>query len=262
MSFKRNLLKKIQIDKLTYNVLLSLKPQDYGAKVDKDSMKRLLEMGNYQHESRRDLDLYIKTDASGANRILVLDNELAFYNSDVDDVALRKSPTIKEMLNIRNAIKILNDSDVVISKKTVSVESVQKECIEVLDLSLEIEDLETITKDGIVALEIEDMDGVIESLSLFAELLEYCTPPKHYRIGSLEIIGQWNTAENGNISPGPLVIYSPSNNTLKYISGPISGSDKQNVEYLQNVAVGKEKPSGEGVEVFQYLKESALKKFF
>ena len=42
MSFKENLLKKIRIDRLAINVLLSLEKRGNGLKVDKDSMKHLL----------------------------------------------------------------------------------------------------------------------------------------------------------------------------------------------------------------------------
>ena len=112
MSFKENLLKKIQIDRLADRVSASLKPREDGVvKVDKSAMQQLLEMASYRHLHERDLDLYISPDTT---RILVLDNELARYATSVEDVALRKSPTLKEMLSIRNAIKILNDSDVVV----------------------------------------------------------------------------------------------------------------------------------------------------
>lgn len=262
MSLKQNLLKKIQIDALADNVLRSLTPQDYGSKVDKDSMRRLLEICNYGYEKRRDLDLYVKTNASGVKRVLVLDNELPVYNTDIDDVVLRKSPTIKEMLNIRNAIKILCDSNVVVSKKAESLKIIQKECIDTLVLTFEAADLEALAKDGIIALKIEDADGVMETLSLFAELLGFRPPPHRFGIEAYKAIGHLGTAENGSLTVGPLIIYNPSNNSLKYIDGPICGSNKQSMEHMQNVVTGKEKPSGEGEFVFQHLKEAALKKFF
>jgi hypothetical protein len=76
----------------------------------------------WSRRQERDLVLFLETDGPGQTRILVLDNDLSIYNTSVDDVVLRKSPTVKEMVNIRNAIKILNDKDVVTSKKEVSSE--------------------------------------------------------------------------------------------------------------------------------------------
>ena len=48
---------------------------------------------------------------------------------------MRKSPTIKEMISIRNAFKIINDKDVKISTKDESLKTIQKECIDLIDLS-------------------------------------------------------------------------------------------------------------------------------
>ena len=81
-------------------------------------------------------------------RILVLDNDLAIYNTTVYDVAMRKTPTVKEMMNPFNVVKILKDTDVVISKKEESVKTIQKECIDRLDLSYDESDLDEIAKDG------------------------------------------------------------------------------------------------------------------
>ncbi|MBU2621632.1 MAG: hypothetical protein KKD92_04875, partial [Proteobacteria bacterium] len=114
MSFKENLLKKIRIDKMAEKMLNSIGPPDSGRKVDKETMRKMLEMSAYQTRKERDLELYIHDNADGIKRILVLDNELPLYNTTVDDVVLRKSPTLKEMLSIRNALKILNDADVIV----------------------------------------------------------------------------------------------------------------------------------------------------
>ena len=262
MSFKENLLKKIDIDQLAENVRLSLKRQDNGSRVDKTSMKRLLDIASYQYERHRDLDLYVKENPAGALRILVLDNELAIYATAVEDVVLRKSPTIKEMLNIRNAIKILNDSNVVVCKKADSVATVQKECIDTLDLSLNRSDLEAIAADGRIALEIDDSEGVRECLSLFRKLLDFSPPPRQFSVGPLEIAGKLTTKENGELLFGPAVIYRPAGNNLKYIEETISTEDRQRSDFLLQVAAGKVKAAGEGPAVFQYLKDIAIGKFF
>jgi hypothetical protein len=262
VSFKENLLKKIQIEQLAENVRLSLKKQVNGSRVDKTSMKRLLEIASYRYERQRDLDLYVKENPAGAMRILVLDNELAIYATAVEDVVLRKSPTIKEMINIRNAIKILNDADVVVCKKADSVAAVQKECIDTLDLSLNRSDLEAIAADGRIALEIDDSEGVRESLSLFHKLLNFSPPPRHFSVGPLEIAGKLTARENGEVLFGPAVIYRPADNNLKYIEETISSQDRQRSDFMLQVAAGKVKATGEGPAVFQYLKDIAIGNFF
>lgn len=262
MSFKENLIKKIEIDELAENVRLSLKIQDNGSRIDKTSMQRILDIASYQHERQRDLDLYIKKDPAGAMRILVLDNELAIYATSVGDVVLRKSPTIKEMINIRNAIKILNDSDVVVCKKADSVAALHKECIDTLDLSLNRSDLEAIAADGRVALEINDSEGIRECLSLFRKLLDFSPPPRHFSVGQLEISGKRTTKENGEIVFGPAVIYRPADNNLKYIEETISLLDRERSDFMLQVAAGKVKAAGEGPVVFQYLKDIAIGKYF
>lgn len=262
MSFKENLLKKIEIDQLAENVRLSLKSQNNGSRVDKTSMQRLLEIASYRYERQRDLDLYVMENPAGAMRILVLDNELAIYATAVEDVVLRKSPTIKEMINIRNAIKILNDSNVVVCKKADSVAAVQKECIDTLDLSLNRPDLEAIAADGRIALEIGDSEGVRECLSLFRELLDFSPPPRRLSVGPLEVAGKLTATEKGELLFGPAVIYRQADNNLKYIAETISVADRQRSDFMLQVAAGRVKAAAEGPAVFQYLKDIAIGKFF
>lgn len=260
MSFKENLLKKIKIDKMIKIVLNSIGPPDSDCKLDKQTMRSLLEMGSYQFIQERDLDLYILQENGDLKRILVLNNGLAIYNTTVEDVVLRKSPTVKEILNIRNIIKILNDKDVVLSKREESVKTIQKECIDMLDLSYNESDIEEIEKDGSAALEKGDADGVIECLTLFAELLGYSPPPKAMKTGDHHIIGALSKGKNNEDVFGPIVMYSLSYNLLKLIDGQISSLDKGEIELMLQIAIGKEKASKEGHFVFTYLKEAVILK--
>jgi hypothetical protein len=258
MSFKKNILKKIKINKTARQVIVSIGPPDSGRKIDKDAMRRLLEMSPYTHRKERDLDLYLEDTAQEKKKILVLDNDLAIYNTLVEDVALRKSPTVKEMISIRNAIKILSDSDVVISKKEASVKTIQRECIERLDLSYDDSDLDDIIKDGIASLEREYMDGVVECLDIFAEILGYETPPKAFTMGHHKIVGTLTYRESGEVIFGPMVIYSIIHNSLKLIDQQIGSFNKGKIELIHRVAAGKEKATTEGPDVFQYLKHMAV----
>ena len=158
MPFKENLLKKIQINQLSQKVLQSIAPPESGLKIDKDAMRSLLEMSPYQYRKERDLDLYIEQPDDGQSIILVLDNELPIYKTTVEDVVMRKSPYTKEMLNIRNIIKILKDSDVKLSRKEASVKIVQKKCIDGLDLTYQESDIATMAKEGSDSLENGDAE--------------------------------------------------------------------------------------------------------
>ena len=256
MSFKENLLKKIKIDIMSKNVIDSIGPLDSGRKVDKETMRRLLEMSSYRSRMERDLELYIPEAAEeGREKILVLDNDLTIYNTTVEDVVIRKTPTVKEMLNIRNIIKILSDTDVVVSKKEESVRTIRKECMEKLDLSFDKSDLDEIEKDGSVSLERGYADGVIECLSLFAELLGYRSAPKVFKISNHKIIGALTKKKSGEFAFGPIVIYSIIHNLVKLVDDQIGSFDKERIELIHRIATGDEKASVEGLYVFQYLKE-------
>lgn len=260
MSFKENLLKKIEIDKMAEQVIASMGPPESGRKIDKTIMRSLLEMTDYTFKRKRDLDLYVEDVDAEKARILVLDNDLAIYNTSIYDVAMRKSPTVKEMMNPYNIIKILKDTDVVMSKKAASVSTIQKECIAKLNLFFDASDIDEIAKDGLASLGKEYTDGVIESLDLFAEIVNYSVAPKTFRIRHNKIVGALTQTESGEDLFGPMVLYSMIHNTLKLIDEQIGGFDKGKIEFFQQVAGGMQKASAEGPDVFQYLKAAALKR--
>jgi len=259
MSFKDNLLKKITINQLSSKVLASFGPPESGLKIDKDAMRSLLEMSPYQYQKERDLDLYIEELDGEQSRILVLDNELPIYKTTVEDVLIRKSPYTKEMLSIKNIIKILKDSDVKLSRKEPSLKTVQQECIDRLDLTYNASDIEAIAREGANSLENGYTDGIVESLSLLAELLGYQPAPKAFRIRHHEILGAVTEKENGEILYGPVVVFSLVNNSLAMLEDKFSNFDQGKIALFQKVARGEEKAPIEGVEVFRYLKEAALK---
>jgi hypothetical protein len=260
MSFKENLLKKITINQLARKVLATIGSAESGLKIDKDVMRSLLEMSPYRYQKERDLDLYIQELDGALNRILVLDNELPIYETTVEDVLIRKSPYTREMLNIKNVIKILRDSDVKKSRKAGSLESVQKECIAGLDLTYNTSDIEVIAKEGADSLENGYAEGILESLSLFAELLHYQPPPKAFHIRHHEIFGALNEKQGGEFLYGPAVVFSRIDNSLVMFEDKISSFDKQKIAHFQKVARGEEKSSIEGKEVFQYLIDAVANK--
>ncbi len=260
MSFKENLLAKIKINGLAAKVIDSIGPAESGRKIDKETMRSLLEMSPYQYQKARDLDLYVENMDQEQKKIFVLDNELPIYKTTIDDVAMRKSPLIKEMANIRNMIKILKDSDVKLSRKQESVKAIQSDCIDPLDLSFNESDIDEIAKDGQTSFERHYPDGVIECLELFAELLDYKPAPKAFQLSRHKIIGELTPKAGGELLYGPMIIYSLLHGTLKVIEDQISSFDKTKIELIQQVATGKQKAAIEGTDVFEYLKNTVLKK--
>ena len=260
MSFKENLLTKLKIDNLANKVIASIGPVESGSKVDKDAMRSLLEMSPYQFQKARDLDLYVEGIDQDQKKIFVLDNELPIYQTTIDDVVIRKSPLIKEMVKIRNIIKILKDADVKLSRKEESVKAIQSDCIDRLDLSFKESDIDEIAKDGQASLERDYPDGVIECLELFAELLDYKPAPKAFQLSRHKIIGELTPKAGGEVLYGPMIIYSLIQGTLKLIEDRISSFDKTKIELIQQIATGKQKAADEGPDVFEYLKSAVLKK--
>jgi hypothetical protein len=258
MSFKENLQKKIKIDQLANEVSRSLGPADSPQRINNEAMRTLLEMGPYDHRRERDLDLYVFPDGSGEKLILVLDNELKLYRTTTEDVALRKSPTVKEMVSIRNAIKILNDNDIVVSRKTDTLQRVQNELTADLDLSYTNDDIEAIARDGREAFANKYAEGVIECLTLFAEILNYQNAPKAFQIPHCRIWGAVHKPRAGEILFGPLVMYNLMYNNLKYLKKEISSMNKEALQYYEQVAKSEADADIEGEYVFAELKQEIL----
>jgi hypothetical protein len=260
MSFKQNLLEKLKIKALAQKVLATVGPVGGPLKVDREAMDHLLHSARYTKIRERELDLYCKETDTGKSRILVLDNDLNIYHTTKEDVLLRKNPTVKEMISIRNAIKILNDTDVVVSKKAKSVQAIEKEAIDLLDLTFALSDIEEMEKEGILALETGNTDGVMESLDLFSELLGYDDAPKAFRLGGYRVKGLLRTKEGSSPAYGPICIYSIQENVLQFVDDVIETHDMEKIDFLRQIAMGKKKADFEGTVVFECLKKAVMVK--
>lgn len=260
MEFRENLLRKIAIDDLSANVIRSLKDPDSGIHFDRDGMRQLLEMGPYRHEHERDLDLYVLEKGPQAGTILVLDNGLAIYRTSTEDVVLRKSPTVKEMVNIPNAIKILSDKDVVLSRKAESVKSVVRVLNAELDLTYTADDIAAIAQAGRQALEREEAGGVEQNLRLFAELLALTTLPRPFRIGNqwVHIRGRLQSQTAGGYVVGPVVVYNRAENILKLLPGSLDSRDDDSMEIYRQVVDGERDADVMGRRVFDWLERQVL----
>lgn len=258
MSFKENLLCKIEIDRLVKTISGSIGTVDSGKRIDKTVLGQLMTFFPWQHRQARDLELYLETSDAQTTRILVLDNDLTIYNTSVEDVVLRKSPTVKEMVSIRNAIKILNDKDVVVSKKAASLAVIQDVCIDELDLDYTASDITGIAGEGIASLENGYAEGVIESLKLLAELLGLMPAPNAFALKHHEIYGTVGQKPSGETTLGPLVMFSRVHNTLTCLEGPLGSRDKGRFDRLNAVAAGDAEPAVAGPAVFDMMKAKVL----
>ncbi len=258
MSFAENLCKKIEINIIARKVLSTVGPVGGLLKVDKAAMSNLLVLARYTEQEKRQLLLFSKKMENGQDRILVLDNDLNIYHTTLEDVLLRKNPTVKEMISIRNAIKILNDKDVVVSKKEISVQDVEKEAISFLDLSFSQQDIEEIESAGRSALVKGDAKGIKQGIDLFSEILGYQDAPGWFRLGGYTVRVGVTTNQNRSIVFGPILIYNLQENHISLVNDRIESHEKEKIESIRLVALGQEKADMEGVEVFEFLKKEVI----
>ena len=261
MGFVENLRTKIDIDRKVDRVLSQWGPSGSGRRIDTGLVKELLEIRPFAHEQTRDLDLYFLSESaeSGKRRILVLDNELPIFETTMEDVAMRRSPLIKEMISIRDAIKILNDKDITVSKREDSLKRVQKMLIDSLDLSFTHADIEQIADDGAASLEKNYDEGVKDSLDLYAELLDFQPAPKVFQMPHYDIYGAVEQGPAGEQRFGPMVIFSRIRNELRLLEQGVSSRNANGVEWVAQVARGKEPADREGKEVFDWLTSKVLR---
>lgn len=258
MSFRENLRRKIEVDRLSRKIQDSLATAPNAVqKVDKESMRKLLDAAGYRKETVRDLELYIEPENGGEAGVLVLDNGLGIYRTTIDDVALRKSPTVKEMISIRNVVRILKDDDVLASKKEASVLRVHQKAVDRLNLRYDQADLDELRLSGASALEAGDPDEVIDILELFAELLGWQSPPKAFRVRHGVVFGERARKPGAEPAFGPAVVFDRLDNALRMIDAAIPSNDPEQVSGYQRVAEGKAPAAVEGTDVFQRLMKLA-----
>jgi hypothetical protein len=261
MSFKENLKKKMLIDTLSRTVSQSIGSTERPWKVDKETMRRLLSLSPFVLEKRRDLELYFRQVEPGIGEILVLDNELPLYGkTTLDDVTLRKSPVLKEMISIRNAIKILHHSDVIMSKGRDALRYVHDRALDLLDLRFEEKDIEEIANDGIDALERGDSEAVTETLDLFVELLGYESVPAEVLVNDYVMFGSHDEAEDIRETFESIIMYNYRMNILRLIKEAVPVDEPAGQEIIYKVAIGEAEPDAEGYRVFRFLKEAVMKK--
>ncbi len=256
MSLKENLLRKRQIQKLAVQVLASLKPTEIGVKVNRQAMRKLLAWAGYQRHDKRDLELWIRPQDHDDEKkhIIVLDGELKCYHTTIEDVALRKSPTVKEMVSIRNAIKILSDKDVVITRSADTVQALKDELMAGLNLEVTPAGVAEIVSDGRQALENRYPEAVVEALELLAELLAWQPAPRALTPAHTRIWGRADGPERF----GPLVLYAMARGYLAFVQDTLAAGDPATGKLLESLASGKEKAAIENQAVWDKMEAMVL----
>lgn len=258
-SFQENMLQKIELKKLAARIIASIGTADQQPRrIDKNSMKNLLEFSPYQHIHERDLDLYVKPDEDEQKTILVLDNELPIFRSTIKDVVTRRSPKTIEMWKIKTIRNILVDSDIRVSTGEDSVRTVLADAVGQLDLSYTQQDIMDLARDGMAWLAGREAEGVAQTLALFAELLDLTKPPKPFGLEQTICYGVAAPGKGKDTVFGPMVIYLPAANSLLWIDKTFSRTDRQQMEFLRTLAAGHASAPVTGDAVFEKLQEKVL----
>jgi hypothetical protein len=259
MSFKESLKRKILINILATRACRSIGAPGVSRKVDKKTIRELLSLSPFVPEKKRDLDLYFRDLEEGVGEVLVLDNELPLYGkTTLDDVTVRRSPELKEMVNIRNVIKILRDSDILMCKGREAIRHVQDRALDLLDLRYEAKDIEEMADEGLEALVRGDSDAVMETLELFMEILGYGSVPAEVLVNDYVMFGARHE-EEGRETFGPIVMYNDKTNTLRLIKRRMVAGDAIQRDMIAGVALGELEPDAEELAVFPFLKDEVLK---
>jgi len=259
MSFKDNLRRKLSIDRLAEQVGRTLGHAGSGKKIDKAAMRKLLGMAGYQSLTERDMEIY-RTDLDAEKgEILVLDNELPLYHTTLKDVLIRRNPLMKEMVNVFNMFKILNDSDVKLARGRETLEKIHSECLQDLDLTYTEADIEEIAADGRNALKREAGEQVDEVLDLFAEILSFTPPPVPIRLPGMKILGRVHRDNDRVTMYGPVLTYFKNENSLKFFDYLLAPTEMKKAQVYLDMVGGKETATCEGSAVFDALKARVMK---
>lgn len=262
MSFAQRLLKKIQVDALARSVRSSIRPPGAEAKVDKESMRSLLGMLGFSQTEARDMEFQVLAPDDPQGLIMVMDNELALYKgTSVEDVAMRKNPVVKEMVNIRNIRKILSDKDVVISRRQDAVDHVVGMIMDDVDLSFDKSDIEEIRALSVKALAGLDLQGIGDGAAMFSELLGFTDHPWTRRKNSTVAKGVLDRSDQKKPLFGPCLIFDKGAARILWLEKPMDISNKENRELFKSIVNGDRLADKTGAEVFDILTAMVVEKF-
>lgn len=260
MKLKEAILKKIKIIDAAVSVADSLK-SSAESKIDKQNAIFLLEAAGYKHEHLRDLDLYYKGIDEDRRRIIVLDSEFAIYNTSLKDVAIRKSPSIKEMLSFGNVKKILWDEGVIVQKKAGTVETIKKEALETQDIIVTKKEVEEIMYQSMASIAEKDEAGIMEGLIVLAELLEWSSPKFPIKTPAVLIKGKSVSIHESESQFGPAVVYGGKTRQICLTNEIFNIKDPDERSLFEKFTSGCEGAEASGEDVFRRLKDMVQTKY-
>ena len=260
MSFKENLKAKINLDRLFRKLISTIKEPPGKWWLDKVLAQELLGMTDLEQKKFRDLHLYIRPLEGEIMEVLVFDNELPIYHTSVADVALRKSPRWQEMFSIRNIKKIMNQHDVLVSKGKESLKKLYANALAMLDLTYTRDDLAMLLEDARQGLEQRSIAQIEESFDLFFELLDFQPVSLGGQEQDLQIFARPKV--NGGAVPTfeHLILFDEENVSLGLKKGDFSPESDLDLAWVMQYARGGERADLQGIGVFEFLADMALKK--
>ncbi len=254
MSFKDTLRKKITLDRMARRLEQALPAvrKEYQT-IDKEMVRQFLERTPYKPLKVRDLELYKHGGDGRAEEVLVLDNELPLYRDVTpEEVAMRRSPLVKEILSISNVKKIMSDRDILIARGRKAIAYIHDEAVAELDLSFSAEDIRDIVESGSGALAAGRADELAADLDLLFELLGY---QEMERIDEQRLYGRPEPEGFRDV----VVVREAEEPALRLAEGTFAPEDEEHMEALSEIAKGVRRPDAEGREVLAYLGREVMR---
>ena len=260
MSFKDNMKAKIRLDRGFRQLISTMKEPPGRWWLDKDLARELLDMTDFEPKKFRDLHLYIRSLEGEAMEVLVFDNELPIYHTSVADVALRKSPLWQEMFSIGNVKKIMNDKDVILSKGKESLQRLHADALALLDLTYTGDDLAMLVEEGRSGLERKSVGEIQELLDLFTSLLDFEPLLLDVLEQDLEIFARPKGGDDVASTFEHLILFDQKTLSLGLKKGAFSPKNDLDLAWVMQYARDEKTADLQGVDVFEFLAELALKK--
>lgn len=231
MNFRENIEKKISFDFLGTKVKKSFASMDGINKIDRDAASLALKMCGYSHIKKRDLELYhLKND--DLIEVIVLDEGFGRYLSTPDDVAMRKAPTIKEMISFKNAKRILSDGDVLKSRKEDTLDHLRSLFINSLGFEPKADDLDKLYSDSLIQLDALAYKDFLKTLIVILELLDFKFFPSWSKKLKAHVFGEYSDID-GESFLSSLIIFDENMGNLSLYKDKIKEKDLK--KYLKDI---------------------------
>ena len=147
-----------------------------------------------------------------------------------------------------------------LSKGKESLQVLYENAVALLDLSYTRDDLTLLLEDARSALERKSVGEIQESLDLFVELLDF--EPLHPDVLERNVRMYAGPKRDGSTAPAfeHLILFEDENQSLGLKKGPFSPQGDLDLAWLIEHSRGEVRADLEGMEVFEFLAELAMKR--